>query len=126
MMVGPTTDQPHNGPLRKHTRMTSAGVDGDTYETDRAKAGCMILDMTELRNLGDVIGGRSAIREWVAMTNERCIGPLGQEILHLVRIFIHLADRLGGENVTGFSLYFYRLKRESARAGERKDFPAPF
>ena len=41
------------------------------------------------------------------MTNERCIEPLGQEILHLVRIFIHLADR-GGEIVTGFALYFYR------------------
>ena len=42
------------------------------------------------------------------MTNERCLGPLGQEILHLVRIFIHLADRGGGENVTGFALYFHR------------------
>ena len=46
-MMVPTTDQPHNGPLRKQTYMTSAKGDGGTLETDTAEAGCMILDMTE-------------------------------------------------------------------------------
>ena len=53
------------------------------------------------------------------MTNERCIEPLGQEILHLVRIFIHLADR-GGEIVTGFALYFYRRGEGICEGGEKE------